>query len=261
MHVYVINLLRRPDRRAFMQQQADRLGLAFDYVDAIDARTDAPEFAEVEVRTGLHGRISRGDLACTLSHRKFWRLFLASGEPYAVVLEDDAVLAEDCGQFFADTNWIPPGADIVKLERHGRARPLFMDRLMRPAFGRQVGRLYSKCTGTAGYVVSVAGAQRLLAATAEVDDPIDHLMFNPGRSPLFDRLKPYVVAPALCEQEQDAVATDIQRSRSTALLHQLKAALDELRAVPRQLLFYGKLLGLLLSGRAEGRVLTFRRRP
>ena len=259
MHVYVINLARRPDRRAFMQQQADRLGLQFDYIDAVDARTDASEFAEIEVRAGLHGRISRGDLACTLSHRKFWRLFLETGAPYAVVLEDDAVLAEDCARFFTDSDWIPPGADVVKLERHGKAKPIFMDRLMRPAHGRQVGRLYSKCAGTAGYVVSAAGARRLLSATTRVDDPIDQMMFNPGRSPLFDRLAPYVLEPSICEQEQVAVVTDIQRTRTTTRTHQLQAALDELRAVPRQLLLYAKLLALLLAGRVEGRVLTFRR--
>lgn len=259
MHVYVINLLRRPDRRAFMQQQADRLGLEFDYIDAVDARTDAPEFAEVEVRGGLHGRISRGDLACTLSHRKFWRLFLESGASHAVVLEDDAILADDCGQLFADSGWVPPGAEVVKLERHGKAKPIFMDRVMRPAAGRQVGRLYSKCAGTAGYLVSAAGARRLLAATERVDDPIDQMMFNPGRSPLFDRLKPYVLSPAICEQEQVAVTTDIERTRTTTGGQRLRSALDELRALPRQLLFYGRLLGLLLSGRAEGRMLTFRR--
>jgi glycosyl transferase family 25 len=259
MHVYVINLARRPDRRAFMQQQADRLGLQFDYIDAVDARTDAPEFAEIEVRSGLHGRISRGDLACTLSHRKFWRLFLETGEPYAVVLEDDDILADDSGQFFADTSWIPPGADLVKLERHGKAKPIYMDRQMRPAHARNVGRLYSKCAGTAGYVISAEGARLLLAATARVDDPIDQMMFNPGRSGLFERLKPFIVEPAICEQEQVAVATDIQRTRTATGAQKLQSALDELRSLPRQLLFYGKLLVLLLTGLAEGRVLRFRR--
>ena len=82
-------------------------------------------------------------------------------------------------------------------------------------------------------------------------------MFNPGRSPLYDRLKPYVLMPALCEQEQAAVATDIQRARSNSALRKLTSALDELRAVPRQLLLHGKLLVLRLAGRVEGRVLTF----
>ena len=259
MHVYVINLARRPDRRAFMQQQADRLGMQFDYIDAVDAQSPTANLDEIEILSGLHGRISKGDLACTLSHRKFWRLLLASGEPYAVVLEDDAILADDCGQFFADSGWIPAGADLVKLERHGKMKPIFMDRLMRPAHARQVGRLYSKCAGTAGYAVSAEGARMLLAATEAIDDPIDQMMFNPGRSTLFDRLKPFILEPSICEQEQVAVATDIQRTRTTTRAQKLQAALDELRAVPRQLALYSKLLALLLTRRAEGRVLTFRR--
>ncbi|OEO29811.1 hypothetical protein VW23_024160 [Devosia insulae DS-56] len=258
MHVYVINLARRPDRRAFMQQQADRLGLVFDYIDAVDAHTDAAEFAEIEVRSGLHGRISRGDLACTLSHRTFWRRFLASGEAYAVVLEDDAILADDCAQFFADTGWIPPGADVVKLERYGRHRPMFMDRETWPAHSRRVARFYGKCAGTAGYVVSAAGARMLLDATTSVDDPIDQMMFNPGRSALFDRLAPFVLEPAICEQEQVIVPSDIRGKRQSSR-GGLQSVLNELRAVPRQLAHAVSLVLPLLQGRLERRVLTFRR--
>lgn len=258
MHVYVINLLRRPDRRAFMQQQADRLGLQFDYIDAVDARTDAPEFAEIEVRGGLHGRISKGDLACTLSHRKFWRLFLESGEPYAAVLEDDAILADDCARFVADNAWIPPDAEVVKLERYGRLRPMFMDRDPVPAHARRVGRFYGKCAGTAGYVVSAAGARKLLDATRSVDDPIDQMMFNPGRSSLFGQLAPYVLEPAICEQEQVAVPSDI-RGRRQSSRGWVQGMVNELRAVPRQLAHAVSLVPPLLQGRLERRVLTFRR--
>jgi glycosyl transferase family 25 len=258
MHVYVINLARRPDRRAFMQEQADRLGLEFDYIDAVDAQSPSENFDEIEVRTGSHGRISKGDLACTLSHRKFWRLFLESGAPHAVVLEDDAILSDDCGQFFADGGWIPPGADVVKLERYGRLRPMFMDRDARPAHGRRVGRFYGKCAGTAGYVVSVAGARMLLAATASVDDPIDQMMFNPGRSKLFGRLAPYILEPAICEQEQVAVPSDIRGKRQSSRSG-LQGALNELRAVPRQLAHALSLISPLLRGRIERRVLRFRR--
>jgi glycosyl transferase family 25 len=258
MHVYVINLLRRPDRRAFMQQQADRLGLQFIYIDAVDARTEAPEFAEVKVRSGLSGRLSRGDLACTLSHRKFWRLFLETGEPYAVVLEDDAILADDSAEFFAEVGWIPPDAEVVKLERYGRLRPMFMDRERLPARTRRVGRFYGKCAGTAGYIVSVAGARRLLAATGSVDDPIDQMMFNPGRSRLFAELAPYALEPAICEQEQVVVPSDIRGKRQSSR-RGLQGVVNELRAVPQQLAHAFSLVLPLLQGRLERRVLTFRR--
>jgi len=258
MHVYVINLARRPDRRAFMQAQADRLGLKFDYIDAVDAQSPSANLGEIEVRSGPYGRISKGDLACTLSHRKFWRLLLETGEPYAVVLEDDAILADDSGQFFEDSDWIPAGADVVKLERYGRLRPMVMDRETLPVHSRRVGRFYGKCAGTAGYVVSAAGARVLLAATASVDDPIDQMMFNPGRSALFGRLSPYVLEPAICEQEQVAVPSDIRGKRQSSR-GGLRGALNELRAVPRQLAHALSLALPLLQGRLERRVLTFRR--
>ena len=258
MHVYVINLARRPDRRAFMQAQADRLALQFDFIDAVDAKSPTANFNEIEVRSGLHGSMSKGDLACTLSHRKFWRLFLETGEPYAVVLEDDAILSDDCAGFFASGDWIPAAADVVKLERYGRPRPMFVDRVMTPALSRQVGRFYGKCAGTAGYIVSAAGARLLLASTTSVDDPIDQMMFNPGRSPLFGKLAPYVLEPAICEQEQVAVPSDIRGNRQ-ATRAGLQGALNELRAVPRQLAHALSLVVPILLGKLKRRVLTFRR--
>ncbi len=258
MHVYVINLARRPDRRAFMQAQADRLDLQLDFIDAIDAQSPTANLDEIEVRSGLHGQMSKGDLACTLSHRKFWRLFLETGEPYAVVLEDDAILSDDCAGFFATSDWVPAAADVVKLERYGRPRPMFMDREPQPALSRHVGRFYGKCAGTAGYVVSAAGARLLLASTTSVDDPIDQMMFNPGRSRLFGRLAPYVLEPAICEQEQVAVPSDIRGNRQ-ASRPGLQGALNELRAVPRQLGHALSLITPLLLGKIERRVLEFRR--
>ena len=38
LKTFVINLRRRPDRRAYMQEQLDRLGVTFEWLEAIDAK-------------------------------------------------------------------------------------------------------------------------------------------------------------------------------------------------------------------------------
>lgn len=254
MHIYVINLARRPDRKAFMEQQAAALGLSLDFVESVDALA-LPDDLGVRVRKGLHGRLSDGDLACALSHRKVWQRIVESGEQYAVVLEDDAILSADSPLFFSATDWIPAAARLVKLERHGKPKPIVMGRMPRPALSRRIGPLYSKCAGAAGYVVSAEGARLLLAHTETVDDPIDQLMFNPGRSPLFRQLAPHIVEPAICQQEQVEVSSDIARDRHA---RRVQAALDEARSLPRQVAaHFGMVLALAL-GRAERRPLCFR---
>ena len=50
MRIFVINLARRPDRMAAMAAQLERLGLAYERFDAVDAKTADPIESERTVR-------------------------------------------------------------------------------------------------------------------------------------------------------------------------------------------------------------------
>lgn len=259
MRVYVINLARRPDRRAHMSQRAAEIGLKLEFVDAVDARDFGAERSEVRVGGTPFGRIADGDLACTLSHRKVWRLIEQRGEPYAVVLEDDVRLADDAVQFFSDTSWIPPDAKIVKVERYGgRRRRISVDRERLQARDRSVFRFHTRNVGSAGYVISRAGAREMLEATRSVSVPVDQILFNPVATGIFLRMKPFVLEPALCEQDSRSFPSDNRGYRSPSLGKRLHAGMMELATLGRHLLLRSRLLVGHVRGRIIRSPLTFK---
>jgi GR25 family glycosyltransferase involved in LPS biosynthesis len=79
---YVISLTNRVDRRIEFEKNHSRLRLDFQYVEAVDGAL---------LETNAH--FSPPNVAaCWLSHQKVANLLLSTGDEFALVLEDDAVL-------------------------------------------------------------------------------------------------------------------------------------------------------------------------
>ena len=95
-HVYVINLDGSDRRMCEMRADLDREGLAFTRVAAVDGRNRAassfPQYRETHAVSFLGRKLLSGEVACSLSHLACVTRFLASGERYALVLEDDSVM-------------------------------------------------------------------------------------------------------------------------------------------------------------------------
>ncbi|MFO1249354.1 MAG: glycosyltransferase family 25 protein [Alphaproteobacteria bacterium] len=243
MHIHLINLGRRPDRLAAMTAQAAALGLNLERVEACDAAT-APDLDRWFAAGGPLGEIPRGDKACLISHRMAWEAFLARPDRHAVFLEDDVVLSRAAGALLASDAWIPPGAMVVKLEHYGPPgqRVLLSDLRQGPP-GFQMGRMLSRHTGAAAYVLRREAAQLLLAQT-RFDLPVDHLLFNPNISALFERLAPVQLLPAIARQEQFVGAkSDIESTRvglrklnTTYVRRELIRFGHDVKRVPRQIL-------------------------
>jgi len=98
---HYINLDRRPDRRAFMEAEFDRHGVhrAFNVsrFRAFDGK--ATEFTPAQLalfdRADFKGLYNFNVLVANqLSHLSVWEDLLASAAPWAVVLQDDAALAQ-----------------------------------------------------------------------------------------------------------------------------------------------------------------------
>jgi glycosyl transferase family 25 len=205
---------------------------------------------------GPLGVIPRGDKCCLLSHRRAWEAFLATGDAHAVFLEDDVVLSPSAGALLTGDGWIPAGVDVVKLEHYGPPgqrvlltdiRRLFLTASPRQAATTQgedfsMGRMLSRHTGAAAYILSRAAARLLLAQT-RFDLPVDHLLFNPNNSVLFARLSPWQLVPAIARQQEFVGAkSDIEGTRvglrkldATYVKRELVRFAYDLRLVPRQL--------------------------
>ena len=244
MQTYLINLGRRPDRLASMTAQGAALGVVLDRVEACDAAAAPPQALDRWfAQGGPLGEIPRGDKACLLSHRAAWELFLAGPNAHAAFLEDDVVLSKAAGAFLSDDAWIPEGKAVVKLEHYGPPgqRVLLAD--MKAVNDFQMGRMLSRHTGAAAYILNRAAAKLLLNQTS-FDLPVDHLLFNPNNSKLFTALSPWQLLPAIARQEQFVGAmSDIEGTRKglrafglTYVKRELVRLLYDLRLIPRQIL-------------------------
>jgi glycosyl transferase, family 25 len=192
--LFYINLVRRGDRRRFMEAQFASLG-----VDAERVEARIPEglpIASIARWTDpvRPRHVSPAELACTFSHRKVWRLIVKRDLPVACVLEDDAHLSPAFGRLAASRP-VLHDFDIVKIEQ----------RNLPTAIGLQVGelmpgiglhRLYSYPLGACGYLITQAGARKLLERNIPLDVPVDEILFNPDEA-IFHHLSVAQAMPGL----------------------------------------------------------------
>jgi len=194
MNIFCINLDRHPMRMERMRRCLQ--GLAFERVPAVDGKMLAGPERRDESRPIGADVITRYELACVLSHRVAWSRFLAGGEPYCCVLEDDVILSPDFPKFVTDASWIPPGCDLVKIETC--CQKTMLSRTMIGALDRMLTELRSVHLGTGAYILSRRGAEKLLAEPQRPDLPLDFVIF--GTDILQRQARLLQLIPALCVQ-------------------------------------------------------------
>ncbi len=261
MKAEVINLDRSPERWAFAEAQAARLGVDLVRVTAVDGRALADaDHVELCPPDPRGRRLSKSELACCLSHVAAWRAIVASGARFGAVFEDDIQLADDAADFLGADDWVPADADIVKLNASRRRAKLSL-RASAAANGRALRRLISPTTDSAGYVISAAHAERLLAQPRRFTRPLDRALFDTATGARIHQL-----VPGLCVQQKFSAevflpetgkGSTIQTSRPRAPLDISPRKLrDELRNLYRKEIF-PVILPLLQIARAEERRIVF----
>jgi glycosyl transferase family 25 len=245
MRTFLINLARRSDRLHAMRSQLSSLGLPVQVVTAIDAIKIPEDQANTRFAAdGPLGPIPKGDKCCTLSHMRAWEMFLDTGDDRALILEDDVALDPAAIHLLLDLSWIAPSVGLVKIEHYGpETQRVLVDDLIEVGCGRQLGRLLSRHTGAAAYIISRATAQTLLDWPKRWTLPVDHMLFNPNNSPLAATLCPYQLTPAIARQtETIGGKTDIDHWRAELrtggwgyVRRELVRAYYEMRLLPSQI--------------------------
>jgi glycosyl transferase, family 25 len=264
MQAFLINLARRTDRLRKMTEQLSGLALPLQLVSAVDAKNmPDPVVDRHFTADGPLGPVPKGDKCCTLSHMRAWSLFLSTGDAHGLILEDDVGLDPAAAPLFADLAWLPPSVGLLKIEHYGPDNQrVLLDDLADVGHGRQIGRLRSRHTGAAAYILSRETAQMLLIWAKPWSLPVDHMLFNPNNSPLAAALKPYQMTPALARQSETIGGrTDIDewrcqdRDLSWKLVkRELVRAYYEARLLPSQIASLAKRKADLVRVEASGGV-------
>ncbi|XP_001608141.2 glycosyltransferase 25 family member [Nasonia vitripennis] len=96
-NVYMINLLRRPERRRRMMSCLNELGIQVEIIDAVDGRVLNESLLEswnIKMMPGYkdpyHKRpMTMGEVGCFLSHYIVWNRIVEDGDKISLILEDD----------------------------------------------------------------------------------------------------------------------------------------------------------------------------
>lgn len=203
LKAYLINLDRSEDRLAHMRAALGRAGVAFERVAAVDGKALGEEALEDFRRARKAAKPEGwlpGEIGCFLSHLEAWRRIAAGPEPHAAVFEDDLHVAADLGRLLDAPGWIPPDADVVRLEAN-RPMRLACGRPIAAAPGRALYRALSGSPGSAAYVLARRAAAWLAESEPALHTGVDVCLFKPKASAVARRLRRYQVVPAPCVQD------------------------------------------------------------
>ena len=171
-----INLDKDSERRTRIEAQLAHLGLPGERLPAVWWKHLPPaEQSLLYSAERNHGQYYQplvdGEKGCYASHIQAWRQLLASDAPAMVVLEDDVVLEDAFAPVVQAIAVLGDDWDMVKLMGRPAGEKI---RTTRPLTASHRLIQYRRVPSfTAGYVVSRAGARKLLDSRVPFGRPID----------------------------------------------------------------------------------------
>ncbi|MBE8736251.1 glycosyltransferase family 25 protein [Aeromonas veronii] len=180
--VFIISLTRSADRRAMVERQMSHLGIDFEFFDAVDGKSlPSDRLAKVDfnlARETCGHDLSLGEVGCAMSHINIYEVMVERNIPRCVILEDDIYVHM---HFKAIVNEVinKNSSDIVFLH-HGKAKhlPIYsslpegyrLAKYLTPSKNSQRGII-----STGGYILTLAGAHKLLKIAYPIRMPADYL--------------------------------------------------------------------------------------
>jgi glycosyl transferase family 25 len=204
IRTYVINLEKDTHKKKYMIELLRKHNLDFQFVEAIDG---SKESFSIEKRNTPFRKFRReltvGEIATIFSHRKALSLFLSTGDPLALICEDDIELAVNINEsLYAIFNKQLENMDVVLFGQHETwtreiAVPgkIWISRSLCHNFKLEVPARISM--GAYGYVVSRRGAKRLLELSEVMDRPFDWFTGDSKRINL------YILNPSVVHIKKD----------------------------------------------------------
>lgn len=213
--VFVINLERSRDRRAYIERYLASLGIELRIVPAVDgSKLDLDQLARdgVYVDAVAHEKFSRSlsksEIGATLSHLSACRTIVDENLPMAVVLEDDVTFLDGVADIVRSAMQAAP-ADWEVLQLYHWCKDTYR---IAPHL---VGFNNASClpVGCLGYLIRQSAARKLLDASYPICYPADSLM---GRSPRLGVALYGVFPPVITLEGNLIFPTEIRTRRAGA---------------------------------------------
>ena len=202
MPIFVISLRDDERRRQSIARHLGALGLAFEFFDAVDGRSGMPAlrreerlFADECLRRYPFYRtraLSSLEVGCYLSHLRLVQRCLAQGMERALILEDDALGADDLPAVLRAVSALPSSCELIRLHI---TREFVAVKTVAPLLDgrRALCRLWPVSAGSAmAYAISRPGMEKFARRFVDIRHPIDLSVDQAWET----GLRCYVVRPA-----------------------------------------------------------------
>ncbi len=193
--IQYINLEDDYARRSYMEEHLERIKCSAIYQRQEAVRAEEIEKTKSRFRKSIFSRqwsLSAFEIACFESHRSCWQQVIEGTGEYCVILEDDIVLSQNFVEKIDDLIRNIDRFDIIKLD-HTTCENL-LGAVEKIGAG-QLCPILNYHSSTAAYLIGRAGAKKLLHMTETYSDPVDLVIFAPGKI-----WKPMQLIPAISLQ-------------------------------------------------------------
>ncbi|MBN8521582.1 MAG: glycosyltransferase family 25 protein [Alphaproteobacteria bacterium] len=199
--VFVISLSGALDRREKIKSRLDAQNIPFIFFDAVDGRSfDVPSlpFYDGTRRRAFFGRdMTGGEIGCLLSHKQIAQKMINEEIPFAVVLEDDAVLQPEFKEVVLSLMVTSYPWELVRFLGSNKVSKLRQRTVAHLTPTHRLTRLSTAPGGTHALMLSLSGARKLVKSLSHVAFPVDMIMSRPWIS----GLDLYTVQPGLAVQD------------------------------------------------------------
>ena len=223
----VISLKTATARREHIVQEFGKQNIGFEFFDALTPDLARPLAEKMQLNVEDE-YLTGGELACFMSHVSIWQKMVDEQIPHLAIFEDDVYLGNAADELLNNAGWINPNWDIIKTEAF--ADQVFLGKTHSEIANgmRHIVQLTGKNLGTAGYILSLEGAQKYLEYVKKIQlIPLDQVMFDEFIRHTFHPV--YQMTPALCIQEmmlfpekQTVLSSDLLAERKARMKKQKK---------------------------------------
>ena len=200
IQILVISLRRSPDRREKVRQELSKINLPWEFLDAVDGSllSQPPlEYKPSKVKRLQGYSLTANEIGCYLSHKKAWQRCVDQNLP-TLVLEDDFTLVADFENHLKTLLENSDHWDLLRLQGLYDVPFYKVSQIGNMTIAKNQG----DAVGATGYLVKPEIAQKLIDASHEIYEPVDHFLEHHQKHHLdFLAIRPYLI--------------DITRAKST----------------------------------------------
>ena len=244
MKSIVISLKSAIDRRQHITREFQNHHVDFEFFDALtpDMATLYAKKLPIKIEDS---DLTGGELACMMSHVAIWQKMIDESIPYLTIFEDDVYLGEDAEYLLNSSDWIKPEWNIVKIEAFTKKVFLSPDIAPIDSTNRCIAQLKGENLGTAGYILTLKGAQKYLEYLAQHKlRPLDELMFDDfiayGSEPVYQMLPALCIQEMLLNKDAPSLPSALLKDRKDRMHSEMKSSLYKLKRETSRVILQAK---------------------